>query len=74
MPKIMDRILTIVSILGFWAIILGTFGGPVPQILGAPGNVYAKKYYKHHFEAYLRYTKYYVRTMAPYRVLGIAST
>ena len=28
MPKIMDSILPILSILGYWAIILGTFKGP----------------------------------------------
>ena len=29
MAKIMDPILPILSILGYWAIILGSFGGPV---------------------------------------------
>ena len=28
MPKIMEPILPILSILGYWAILLGTFGGP----------------------------------------------
>ena len=28
MPKIMDPILPIVSVLGYWAIIMGSFGGP----------------------------------------------
>ena len=28
MAKIMDPVLSILSILGYWAIILGTFGGP----------------------------------------------
>ena len=28
MPRIMDPILPILSILGYWAIILGTLGGP----------------------------------------------
>ena len=39
MPKTMDPILSIPSILGYWAIILGTFGGPgVTQFRSSPGR------------------------------------
>ena len=37
MAKIMDPILTILSILGYWAIILGSFGGPGMYIICTVG-------------------------------------
>ena len=39
-PRTMDPILPIVSILGYWAIILGSFGGPAIQdkVDGTKGN------------------------------------
>ena len=35
MAKIMDPILPVLSILGYWAIILGSFGGPGSSWLGS---------------------------------------
>ena len=37
MAKIMDPILPILSILGYWAILLGSFGGPGTNIMRTLG-------------------------------------
>ena len=39
MAKIMDPILPILSILGYWAVILGSFGGPGCSLLEGRGLI-----------------------------------
>ena len=40
-PKIMDTILPLLSTLGYWAIMLGTFGGPGNAVTGRFARIFS---------------------------------